>query len=96
MGGNEVEKIITIKEISKTYDGIKVVDNLSFDLEKGHILAFLGPNGAGKSTTINMISALVEQDQGSIIYKGKDVRIAKGSSKEKSEWYLRALRFMKI
>ncbi len=69
-----MEEVIRINGITKEYDGNVVVDDLSFSLQKGHILAFLGPNGAGKSTTINMISSLVEQDKGSILYKGEDIK----------------------
>lgn len=69
-----MEDVLTIKGISKIYDQKKIVDNLSFQLQKGHILAFLGPNGAGKSTTINMISSLIEPDDGTIYYNGKDVK----------------------
>ena len=69
-----MEEVIRINGITKEYDGNIVVNNLSFSLKKGHILAFLGPNGAGKSTTINMISSLVEQDNGSIFYKGEDIK----------------------
>lgn len=69
-----MEEVIRINGITKEYDGNVVVDDLSFSLQKGHILAFLGPNGAGKSTTINMISSLVGQDNGSILYKGEDIK----------------------
>lgn len=68
-----MENIIRIDNITKTYDGVAVVNNLSFSLKKGHILGFLGPNGAGKSTTINMISSLIHQDAGHIYYKGVSV-----------------------
>lgn len=68
-----MKNIIQLENITKSYDANKVVDNLSFNVKKGHILGFLGPNGAGKSTTIGMISTLINQDSGRILYKGEDV-----------------------
>ncbi|MGT2749837.1 ABC transporter ATP-binding protein [Streptococcus orisasini] len=78
-----MENIMRIDNITKTYDGVAVVNNLSFSLKKGHILGFLGPNGAGKSTTINMISSLIHQDAGHIYYK--EVAVEKCRKKFKSE-----------
>ena len=46
------ESVLEIKNVSKYYGKNKVVDNVSFSVEKGQILGFLGPNGAGKTTTI--------------------------------------------
>ena len=76
-----MENIMRIDNITKTYDGVTVVNNLSFNLKKGHILGFLGPNGAGKSTTINMISSLIYQDAGHIYYKEVDVEKSRGKFK---------------
>ncbi|MBR2176240.1 MAG: ATP-binding cassette domain-containing protein, partial [Clostridia bacterium] len=46
--------MIKVKNLTKSYGRLKALDNVSFDLEEGHILGFLGPNGAGKSTTMNI------------------------------------------
>ena len=55
----------SIKSIFKpTYRIIKAVDNISFRVETGEILAFIGPNGAGKSTTIKMLTGILYPDQG--------------------------------
>ncbi|SQF35134.1 ABC transporter ATP-binding protein [Streptococcus sanguinis] len=78
-----MENILQIENITKNYDGVAVVNNLSFSLKKGHILGFLGPNGAGKSTTINMISSLIGQDDGYIYYE--EVPLEKCRKKFKSE-----------
>lgn len=56
--------MITISNLSKSYKGKKVVDNLSFTMKEGEVFALLGSNGAGKSTTIKMILDLVKKTAG--------------------------------
>ena len=52
--------------ISSKYKTVKAVKNISFEVEKGEIIAFIGPNGAGKSTTIKMMTSILYPDKGSI------------------------------
>ena len=68
------ESVLEIKNVSKYYGKNKVVDNVSFSVEKGQILGFLGPNGAGKTTTIKMILGLLSIDEGSIKLNWFDVK----------------------
>lgn len=64
-----MENLLEVKKLSKTYrNGRKALDNLNFQVKKGEILGFLGPNGAGKSTTINILSTLLQSDEGEIIF----------------------------
>ena len=57
----------SIKSIIKPkYKTKKAVNNISFEVEKGEVLAFIGPNGAGKSTTIKMLTGILYPDKGSI------------------------------
>lgn len=49
------EQCIRVKNLSKSFSGRKVVDDLSFEVNKGEVYAILGHNGAGKSTTIDLI-----------------------------------------
>lgn len=65
--------LLVVKNLSKSFDEKKVVERLSFKLEKGKILGFLGPNGAGKSTTIKMITTILNKDEGKILFEGKEV-----------------------
>ena len=51
-------KMVSVKNLVKTYDGTNVVDGVSFDVEKGEIFGILGPNGAGKTTTLEMLETL--------------------------------------
>lgn len=62
--------IIEVKNLTKKYHGLKAVDNLSFNVQKGEIFAFLGPNGAGKTTTIKMLTTLTKPTQGEIRING--------------------------
>lgn len=62
--------MITISGLSKSYNGKKVVDNLSFTVKEGTLFALLGSNGAGKSTTIKMMLSLVKKDEGDINIPG--------------------------
>ena len=59
--------IIKIDNLTKTYESLKAVDDLSFEIRKGELFAFLGVNGAGKSTTINIICGQLKKDEGTVI-----------------------------
>ena len=48
--------MLKIKNIGKNFGGVKAVDDLSFNVDKGEIVGLIGPNGSGKSTTINSVS----------------------------------------
>ena len=63
----------SLKSIVKPkYKTIKAVNNISFNVEKGEIIAFIGPNGAGKSTTIKMLTGILYNTKGSISVMGID------------------------
>ena len=64
-------KILEVKNVTKTYPGVVALDNVSFDVEEGEILALIGENGAGKSTVIKTISGAIQADSGEIIIDGK-------------------------
>lgn len=66
-------EMIKIDHLTKTFDSIKAVDDISLEIEKGEIFGFLGPNGAGKTTTISMISGLLKPDSGKIYVDSMDL-----------------------
>ena len=66
----ENEVILSLKDLTKSYGGLKAVDGLSLEVRHGEILGFLGPNGAGKTTTIHMICGLLKSDSGEITVNG--------------------------
>jgi ABC-2 type transport system ATP-binding protein len=64
--------IIEVKNLTKEFDGITAVDDVSFNVAEGEIFAFLGPNGAGKSTTIKMLTTLLQPTRGEMKVNGYD------------------------
>jgi ABC-type multidrug transport system ATPase subunit len=69
--------IIEVDELSKSFDGLKAVDGLSFTVYQGDVYGFLGQNGAGKSTTIRMLLTLIRPDNGKIRIMGKDLETSR-------------------
>ena len=67
------EKSIQVREIVKDYPGARVLDGISFDVERGTIHGFLGPNGAGKSTTINIVTGLITPTGGDVLVEGRSI-----------------------
>ncbi len=65
--------MLEVKDVSKYYDDLKAVDNLSFSVNKGEIFGLLGVNGAGKTTTFRMIMNLIEPNGGTIKFNGKKI-----------------------
>lgn len=65
--------IIEIKNVTKRFNDKLVLDNVSYEVEKGEIFGFIGPNGAGKSTLINIMTSLLEPDSGTVKICGYDI-----------------------
>lgn len=65
--------MIEITNLSKSFGKTKVLDNISFKVEKGEVMGFLGANGAGKSTTMNIITGYLSSNQGKVLIDGIDV-----------------------
>jgi len=63
--------MLKIDKVSKSFTGIKAVDNISLDIPVGEVFGFLGPNGAGKTTTLRMIMDILQPDSGLITIDGK-------------------------
>jgi len=65
---------IEVENLTKRFDDLTAVDDVSFDVGEGEVFGFLGPNGAGKSTTIRMLTGVLRPDSGSARIAGSDVR----------------------
>lgn len=66
--------MLELRNVSKRYSGIPVVENVSFLLSAGEILGYLGPNGSGKSTTVKMITGLIQPSSGTILFRGRETK----------------------
>ena len=67
-----MENVLAIKNLSKNFNKVKALDNVSFELKKGEILGIVGESGSGKSTLAKVITRIVKPDGGSILFKGED------------------------
>ena len=65
--------MIKLVNLSKHYKGLRAVDQINLEVEKGTLFGFLGPNGAGKTTTIKMMAGVMKPTEGRIIINGMDI-----------------------
>ena len=69
--------LLDVRGVSKSFRGLKAVQDASFTIPEGSINALIGPNGAGKTTIFNMVAGVFPPDSGSIVFHGQaDPRIA--------------------
>lgn len=73
MKNNNTNVILEIKEVSKSFPGVKALDRVSLDITKGTIHGIVGENGAGKSTLMKILSGVYEKDSGEIIFDKKRI-----------------------
>ena len=67
----ENKKILSVKNLNKSFGEFKAVNNMNLQVNQGDIYGFLGPNGAGKSTTLRMVLGLIKPDKGEILINGE-------------------------
>ncbi len=65
--------MISVEGLTKYYDDHKALDNISFEIEEGHVYGFLGPNGAGKSTLMNIMTGCLSATEGRVLIGGYDI-----------------------
>lgn len=68
-----MSSILEARGLTKRFGGLVAVNNVSFSLEPGEILAVIGPNGAGKTTLLNLLSGVYRPDSGALFLDGEDV-----------------------
>ena len=64
---------LLLKHLTKSYDGRKVVDDITLEVNSGEVVGLLGPNGAGKTTTFYMVLGLLQPDEGAIFLDGENI-----------------------
>jgi drug efflux transport system ATP-binding protein len=69
----EVQSAILVEGLTKSFPGVRAVDNLSFDVRPGEIFGLVGPDGAGKTTTLRMLAGVMPPDAGTAVVAGADV-----------------------
>ncbi|CUS50557.1 Branched-chain amino acid transport ATP-binding protein LivG (TC 3.A.1.4.1) [hydrothermal vent metagenome] len=62
--------MLEIKTLSKHFGGVKAVDNLDLQVERGEIVGLIGPNGSGKSTLVNLVCGVLKPTSGEVIFEG--------------------------
>jgi len=80
----EHEPVLRMQHIYKSFPGVKALNDVDFELEKGEIHSLMGENGAGKSTLIKVLTGVYEVDEGIILLNGKEVKIYSTSDAQKS------------
>ena len=65
--------LLKVSNVSKSYDGRKIIDNINLELNKGEIVSLLGVSGVGKTTLFQVISGLVKPDNGTVELNGRDI-----------------------
>jgi len=66
--------MLEIRNLTKYYRNVPVVNDVSFTVRPGEVTGYLGPNGSGKSTTVKIITALIEPTGGKVLLDGRDIR----------------------
>ena len=70
------EYILELKDISKSFPGVKALDHVSLQLKAGHVHSLMGENGAGKSTLMKCLFGIYKKDEGTVYYDGEEVTIS--------------------
>ncbi len=69
MGEEKKEALIRVRNVSKTFGGVKALNDVSFDLLEGEVMGVIGPNGSGKTTLVNTITGFQKPDSGEVFFK---------------------------
>lgn len=66
-------EMLELKKVTKSFNGVKAVNDLTLKVEKGKIVALIGPNGSGKTTVYNIITGFLKPDKGETHFNGQDI-----------------------
>jgi len=66
-------KLLELRDVSKAFGGLQVIDHLNLHVDEGEIVSVIGPNGAGKTTVFNLITGIYHVDAGEIVFEGNKV-----------------------
>jgi branched-chain amino acid transport system ATP-binding protein len=69
----EKEALFELRDLTKSFGGLRVADRLSLRVDEGEIVSLIGPNGAGKTTVFNLVTGLYRPDSGEILFEGRNI-----------------------
>ena len=67
------DAVLSVRRLSKSFGGLKAINDVSFDAAANQVTALIGPNGAGKTTVFNLVTNLLAKDHGQILFLGRDL-----------------------
>lgn len=73
---NSEEKILTVRNLSKSFPGVRALNKVRLEIRKGEIHALVGENGAGKSTLIKCLAGIYQRDEGEVFFEGKKTELS--------------------
>ena len=77
--------MLEIHDVRKQFDSLRVLDGISFDVEKSDVVAILGPSGSGKTTMLRCLNFLEKADSGTMVFDGKRIDLSKATKAEIAE-----------
>ncbi|MFV0282627.1 MAG: ABC transporter ATP-binding protein [Castellaniella sp.] len=72
-GQGQQRPLLEVRDLTKSFGGLRAVDHCSFQVQRGTITGLIGPNGAGKTTVFNLITGFIPPDSGRIVLDGQDI-----------------------
>ena len=72
-GPEDYDHLLEVRDIHLSFEGVKAVDGVSFQVDDGELFAIIGPNGAGKTSLFNVINQVYEPQQGEVLWKGESI-----------------------
>jgi branched-chain amino acid transport system ATP-binding protein len=65
--------LLELRDVAKSFGGLRVVDDLNLEVREGEIVSVIGPNGAGKTTVFNLVTGIYAPDAGEIVFAGREI-----------------------
>jgi len=64
---------LQVEGLTKSFGGLKAVNNVTFDVAEGQIIGLIGPNGSGKTTTLNLLTGFLKPNAGTITFRDQNI-----------------------
>ncbi|HRA92387.1 MAG TPA: ATP-binding cassette domain-containing protein, partial [Aestuariivirga sp.] len=70
-----MQPVLEVRNVSKSFPGVKALDNVSFHINKGEVVGLIGENGAGKSSLLKVLNGIYQPDEGKVLVDGREIII---------------------